>query len=102
MLNWKDLATEVESYIDDINVWEDGERIFSNYQKVTGYILRLTEIRNQIATLEIAGEAPTELKKFRTLILDPTIERLEKVANYESRKITAKQMEFDLQRDRSS
>lgn len=98
MLNWTELASEVEAAIDDINVWDDGERIYSNYQKVTGYILRFTEIRNQIAALEISGEADAKLKKFRTLILDPTIERFEKVANYESRKITAKQIELELDR----
>lgn len=98
MLDWRKLAVEVNTYVDDINVWDDGERIFSNYQKVVGYILRLTEIRNDIALLEIEGEADTQLKKFRTLVLDPTIERLEKVANYESRKITARQMEMELER----
>ena len=97
MLNWQELAKEVEEAIDDIDVWEEGPRVYSNYQKVTGYILRFTEIRNQIAALEIAGEATAELKKFRTLILDPTIERFEKVANYESRKLTALQLEHELQ-----
>lgn len=38
------------------------------------------------------------LKKLRTLVIDPTIERLEKVANYESRKLTALQMEQELER----
>jgi len=98
MRSWQEIATEVNSYIEDINVWEDGERIWSNYQKVTGYILRLQEIRNDIALLEIEGVADAQLKKLRTLVIDPTIERLEKVASYESRKLTALQMEQDLQR----
>jgi hypothetical protein len=98
MRSWQEIATEVNTYIEDINVWEDGERIWSNYQKVTGYILRLQEIRNDIALQEIEGTADAQLKKLRTLVIDPTIERLEKVASYESRKLTALQMEQDLQR----
>lgn len=97
MLDWKQLAAEVNSYVEDINVWEEGERIFSNYQKVVGYILRLTEIRNDLALLEIEGDIEPQLKKLRTLVIDPTIERLEKVANYESRKITAMQIELDME-----
>ena len=97
MLDWRKLAVEVNATVEDINVWEDGDRIYSNYQKVVGYILRLTEIRNEIALQEIEGDVDPQLKKFRTLVLDPTIERLEKVANYESRKITAKQIELDLE-----
>lgn len=91
------LYDEVKSYIDDINVWDDGERIFSNYQKVTGYILRLTEIRNELAMGEITGTITPELKKFRTLVLDPTLEQLKDVARYESRKLTARQMEFEME-----
>ncbi|SRR6187431_2754767 len=97
MQDWEEYYREVQSYIDDINVWEDGERVYSNYQKVTGLALRLTEIRNGIAWLEISGKVTPEMKKFRTMILDPTIERFEKIANYESRKITAMQVELDLQ-----
>lgn len=97
MLDWRQIATEVNSYVEDINVWEEGDRIFSNYQKVVGYILRLTEIRNDLALLEIEGTIEPQLKKLRTLVIDPTIERLEKVANYESRKITAMQIEMDME-----
>ena len=97
MLDWRKLATELNSYVDDVNVWEDGERVYSNYQKVVGYTLRLTEMRNDISLLEIEGIATPELKKFRTQVLDPTIERFDKIANYESRKITAMQVELDLQ-----
>lgn len=92
-----ELYKEVTSYLDDINVWEEGERIYSNYQKVSGYALRLTEIHNQLALMEITGEITPELKKFRTMILDKTIERLEDLARYESRKITAMQIELNIE-----
>lgn len=95
-MDLQELYREVSSCIDDINVWEEGERIYSNYQKVTGYALRLTEIHNQLALLEITGAITPELKKFRTLILDKTIERLEEIARYESRKISAMQLEINL------
>lgn len=92
------LFKEVMAYIDDIQVDEEGDRIYSNYQKVTAFCLRLSEIHNEIALLEIKGQASMELKKFRTMILDPTIDRFEKVAAYESRKITAKALEANLER----
>jgi len=92
------LVTEVMAYWDDLQVEIEGDKLYSNYQKVTAYTLRLQEIHNEIALSEIKGEASTELKKFRTMILDPTIERFEKVAAFESRKITAKQLEANLER----
>ena len=92
------LASEVLGYIKLINVEADGERIYSNYQKVTAYALRLSEIHAQIALEEIRGNASFELKKFRTMVLDPTIERFDRVATYESRKITAKRLELDMER----
>src|SRR6266576_2196857 len=91
--NWRvdldKLAEEVMGYIDQIQVEIDGERLYSNYQKVIAFSLRLSEIHAQIALEEIRGKATPELKKFRTMVLDPTIERFDKVATYESRKITA-------------
>ena len=96
-MDLQELFKEVSSYIDDINVWEEGERIYSNYQKVTGYALRLTEIHNQLAFMEIQGNVTPELKKFRTMILDKTIERLEEIARYESRKISAMQLELNIE-----
>jgi hypothetical protein len=92
------LVKELMAYLDDVQVEIEGDRIYSNYQKVTAYTLRLQEMHNDIALLEIRGGASPELKKFRTMILDPTIERLEKVAQFESRKITAKQLEANLER----
>lgn len=91
------LYKELTAYMDDIDVNAEGERLYSNYQKVTAYSFRLAEIRNQIAMMEIMGEASSELKKFRTMILDPTLEELKKVANYESRKITAVGYELTLE-----
>lgn len=89
---------EVDQLVKEINVTEDGEHLWDNYQKVTAMSIRLAEMHNEIANLEIMGYDWTELKKFRTLIVDPTIERLEKVAAFESRKLTAKQMEMNLDR----
>lgn len=92
------LAEEVMGYVSDIDVENSGEHIYSNYQKVVGYILRLTEIHNEIALMEITGRADSELRRFRTMIVDPTIERFEKVSAFESRKITALSMEMNLER----
>lgn len=97
-LNIEKLADEVSEALSAINVDEEGEHFHSNYQKITAWCLRLTELHNLIALAEIQNEAAPELKKFRTLILDPTIERLEKTAMYESRKITAKALEASLDR----
>lgn len=97
-----DLIEEVFGYISDIKIMEEGEHIWSNYQKVTSYLLRLQEIHNEIALAEITGVADTELKKFRTLIIDPTIERLEKVGAYESRKISAMQLESNIAFNKNS
>lgn len=100
MLDVSDLATEVMGYLADIDVVEDtGDHIYSNYRKVTAYAIRLTEIHNQIALLEILNEASPELRKFRTMILDKTIERLEDIARYESRKITAISLEMNLEKE---
>lgn len=92
-----ELYKEIQSYIDDVDVFSDGERLYSNYQKITAYALRMTEIRNELALMEIAGDISPGLKKFRTMILDPTIERFDKLASYESRKITAVGYEINLE-----
>ena len=93
-----DYQEAVEQLILNTVVGEEGEHLWDNYQKVTANLLRLTEIHNEISSLEIWGEDWPELKKFRTLIVDPTVERLEKVAVFESRKITARGIEKDLDR----
>ena len=97
-MNIDELWDEVNTYLKQIDVNEDGEHIWSNYQRVVAIILRLQEIHNELALLEIAGKASPEIKRFRTMIIDPTVERLEKVASFESRKITGKQIESQLER----
>lgn len=92
------LELEVQTYIENLKEEIEDDRLWADYKRVTGYALRLSEIHNQIAKLEYRGKAPTELKKFRTMILDPTIERFDKIATYESRKLTAKRLEFDMEK----
>jgi len=48
--------------------------------------------------MEVKSESTVEIKRFRTMIVDPTIERLEKVAAFESRKMTGKSIEAQLER----
>lgn len=93
-----ELYKEVEGYLNDLNVEHEGEHLWSNYETVTGILVRLTQIHNDLSYLEVTGRATPEAKKFRTMIVDPTIERFEKVAAYESRKITAKQIEAQMER----
>lgn len=89
---------EVEGLVSQINIEEDGEHLWNNYQRVTAIIIRLTEIHNEISFMEIYGSDWPEIKKLRTLVIDPTIDRLERVAAFESRKITARQMEFEMEK----
>lgn len=97
-MNITDLQEEINNILSDISSPVDGGRIWEPYQKVAAYIIRLTEIHNQLSMMEIEGTATPAQKKFRTLIVDKTIEALEKVASYESRKITAKKIEMELDR----
>jgi hypothetical protein len=97
-LNITELHEEVKQLLSEIDLSIDGEHLWENYQKITAYLLRLGEIHNELAWLEISGEATPEIKKFRTMIIDPTIDRLEKAASYESRKITAKSIEWQMER----
>jgi hypothetical protein len=92
------LIAEVKSYTEAINVGEEGEHLYSNYQEIVAMSLRLQQIHNDIAEREILGQASPELKKFRTMIVDPTIEQLKHVAQFESRKITARQIEHELEK----
>jgi len=92
------LYAEVKGYLDETDVAIDGERLYSNYERVTGILIRLQEIRNDLAYEEIIGMSSPDRKKFRTMILDPVIERFEKVAVYESRKISARAIEANLER----
>lgn len=97
-LDVDELATEVMVMLDSIDLENQGERLISNFQLVTSFLIRLQEVHNQIAMEEIYGRASPELRKFRTMVLDPTVDRFEKVANFESRKITAHQIELQLDR----
>jgi hypothetical protein len=89
---------EIEGLLKDISIEDDGEHLWDNYQRVTAVTIRLSELHNEISYMEILGTDWPEIKKLRTLIIDPTIERLEKVAAFESRKITAKAMELEMER----
>lgn len=97
-MNITDLWDEVETYLRQVNVHEDGEHVWTNYQNVVGIIMRLQEIHNQLALMEVKSESTVEIKRFRTMIVDPTIERLEKVAAFESRKMSGKALEAQLGR----
>ena len=97
-MDYKVLYEEVTNYLSNIDVAHDGEHLYSNYEEIAAISVRLQEIHNEIAYQEIQGKASTELKKFRTMILDPAVERLDKLAAFESRKITAKTLEFNLQK----
>lgn len=97
-MNVQDLYDEVKLYLESVDITTDGEHLWSNYQEATAILIRLTQIRTDIAMLEITGEASPEIKKFRTMIIDPTIERFEKIAAYESRKITARQIESQMEK----
>ncbi len=90
------LIAEVKSYIDSIDVTQDGDHLYSNYEEIMAISWRLQQIHNDIAELEIKGLADPELRKFRTLVVDSTLERLDKLAAFESRKMTGKKQEWDM------
>lgn len=92
------LYEEVTGYIEGFDVNSEGDTTHSKYQEVTAIIYRLMEIRNQIAYLELMGQAPPEAKKFRTTILEKTIDDLKVIAQFESRKISARQLEWEMSR----
>lgn len=94
----KSLWDEVNDYVKLIEVGEEGEHLWDNYQRVTAILMRLQDIRNQLVKEEIFGSPTPEAKKFRTLILESTIERFDKLASFESRKITAKGLEIQLEK----
>lgn len=94
----KALYDEVTELMNAVEVGATGEHLWSNYQDIVTTAVRLQEIHNEIAYEELIGSASPELKKFRTMILDLCIERLDKVAQFESRKITGQQMEWELEK----
>jgi hypothetical protein len=95
-----DLFVEVSTYLKETEVAISGEHLYSNYERATQIMVRLQAIKNDIAYLELHGQASMDLKKFRTTILEDTIRTFEKVAAYESRKISAIKVESELDRDR--
>lgn len=97
-----ELTEEVFGYVADVKTMEEGETITSNYRKVIAYIVRLQEIHNEIVLLEISNIASPEIKKFRTMIIDETLPQLKLVANFESRKISALQLEANLTLNRNA
>lgn len=94
----KSLKEEIDEYVTGLEVGDDGEHLWDNLQAVTSILQRLQQIKNDLAYDEITGNSTAELKKFRTMILDPTIERFDKLASFESRKITAKGLEIQLEK----
>jgi hypothetical protein len=97
-LNIAELHEEINNILLDIKAPAEGGHLWEPYQKVAAYLVRLIEIHNQLAWREITGETTPAEKKFRTMIVDKSIEVLEKVASYESRKITARKIEMELDR----
>ncbi len=97
-MDLESVFAEVTTLMDGIVVGDQGEHLWSNYQEVVATSARLQDIHNEIAWLELTGEASTELKKFRTTIVDPCIERLDKIASFESRKITGQQIEWEMEK----
>ena len=94
------LYAEVSTYLSETDVVSDGDRIISNYERAVSILVRLQEIKNEISLEELYGRAPTTLKKFRTTILEDTIQTFQDVCRFESRKISARQLESQLDKER--
>lgn len=89
---------EVLEYYQTIENLNEGEHLWDSYQNVVAIMLRVSHIRSEIAFLEVMGQASPQQKKFRTMVLDPFIDRLHEVATFESRKITAKSIEAQMEK----
>lgn len=92
------LMKEIRGYIQRLDISKEGEHLWDNYQECIAIMLRVSSIRTEIAYLEVMGTATPQEKKFRTMILDPLIDRLHEVATFESRKITAKSIEAQMEK----
>lgn len=92
------LYAEISKYLSELEIDIEGEHLWSNYEKATAILIRLQQMHNDLSYLEVIGKASADVKKFRTAIVDPTIERFDKISAYESRKITAKNIEAQLER----
>lgn len=93
-----ELYQEVNSYLKPLDVEDNGEHLWSKYQEATAVLIRLTQIKTYLSYLELVGKNTAQTKKFRTAILEPAIEVFEKVSQYESRKITARQIEWEMEK----
>lgn len=95
---------EIEEALQELNIAsieEDGFVTFSTgYQEATAFLKRLQFIHNKLAMMEVNSISTLRTRKFRTLVVDKTIDFLEKVASYESRKLTAKQLEWEMSKDK--
>ena len=92
------LYKEIEGYYKSIENMTDGEHLIDRYQQVVAIMIRVAHLRSEFAYKEVIGQAAPHEKKFRTMILDPFIERLQEVARYESRAISAKEIEAKMEK----
>ena len=89
---------EINGYMSELDVTVDGPHLWDNYQKVVAIMLRVQAIRTELAWQEVIHQATNDEKKFRTMVIDPFIDRLHEVATFESRKITAKGIEANMEK----
>jgi len=97
-LDIEKIYVEIQGYYESIENFNEGEHLWDSYQQVVAIMLRVSHIRSEIAYMEVIGTASSTEKKFRTMILDPFIDRLHEVATFESRKITAKSIEAQMEK----
>lgn len=97
-MNINDLHEEIQQILLEVGNPEDSGHLWEKHQKVVAFLLRLSEIHNELSWREITGEATPQEKKFRTMIVDQTITSLEKAAAFESRKLAAKKIEWEMDR----
>jgi len=91
----EEVADEVLDYLENQEL-ADGEHLWSNLEDVNKILTRLEAIHARISWMEIQGIADPELKKVRTMIVDKAIETFTELARFESRKISGKQIEWDM------
>lgn len=92
------LYEEINGYYLQLENLGEGEHLIDRYKEVVAIMLRVAHIRSEIAYMEVVGSATPVEKKFRTMVLDPFIERLQEIARYESRAITAKEIEAKMEK----
>jgi len=92
------IYAEINGYYYQLEKLPEGEHLIDRYKQVVAIMLRVAHIRSEFAFREVLGVADAPEKKFRTMVLDPFIERLQELARYESRAITAKEIEAKMER----